>query len=147
MLIPARKKTRDKVKAICSIHECGRVSTAHGWCQKHYMRVRQSGKMDEPAKTPLERLLKNVQYEPNTGCWIREKSHTEFGHALIKYGDKLIYAHRLSWMIHKGDIPQGLCVLHKCDMPACINPDHLFIGTLKDNTQDMIKKGRWRGRK
>lgn len=51
-------------------------------------------------------------------------------------------AHRYSWMIANGPIPKGLWVLHKCDTPACINPDHLFLGTCRDNAKDCYRKGR-----
>jgi hypothetical protein len=51
-------------------------------------------------------------------------------------------AHRVSWVITNGDIPDGLLVLHKCDNPPCTRPDHLFLGTFKDNNQDTIRKGR-----
>ncbi len=65
-------------------------------------------------------------------------------------GQKLLRAHRFSWQIHKGDIPEKLHVLHKCDTPACVNPDHLFLGTNGDNMRDKAKKGRatsWESKK
>ena len=51
-------------------------------------------------------------------------------------------AARVSWKLYRGKIPFGLDVLHRCDMPMCVNPDHLFVGTAKDNIEDMIRKGR-----
>lgn len=55
---------------------------------------------------------------------------------------KRVLIHRVSWLIHKGPVPNGLFVLHKCDNKICTNPDHLFLGTIKDNSDDMISKGR-----
>jgi hypothetical protein len=74
-------------------------------------------------------------------CWIGSKTPLGYGH--MRIGKQNAYSHRISWVLHNGFIPDGLVVCHKCDNPSCVNPTHLFLGTMKDNTQDSIKKGRW----
>lgn len=82
--------------------------------------------------------------EPNSGCWLWGKSVNKKGYGQIsrsrKEGPAL--AHCVSWQLAKGEIPQGLCVLHRCDVPCCVNPDHLWLGTKADNNRDMAGKGR-----
>ncbi len=82
---------------------------------------------------------------PDRGCWEWEGSfHGNYGIAYIQ--NKKVGAHRLSWMLHKGPIPKGLWVLHKCDNTSCIRPSHLFLGDNDDNMADMLLKGRGRYR-
>ena len=66
--------------------------------------------------------------------------NNEYGR--IWYGGAMEYAHRMSWVIRNGPIPDGKYVLHRCDNPPCVNPDHLFLGTQLDNIQDRHDKGR-----
>lgn len=64
------------------------------------------------------------------------------GYGYFKAGKLREYAHRFSWKVHHGSIPAGMCVLHRCDNPPCVNPRHLFIGTKRDNILDRNTKGR-----
>jgi hypothetical protein len=86
--------------------------------------------------------------EPSeSGCWIwtRGLTHNGYGAFLVKRNPHA-RAHRWAWMLFRGPIPIGLFVLHKCDVRRCVNPDHLFLGTARDNTTDAINKGRPIGR-
>ena len=75
-------------------------------------------------------------------CWLWIAYRERYG--IFKSGSKCIKAHRYSWVIANGDIPNNLRVLHRCDNPACVRPDHLFLGTQRDNILDMENKGRGR---
>lgn len=93
-------------------------------------------------KTPTQRFLDKVK--KTKGCWMWTGCVGKTsGYGLFGF-DKLRSAHRVAWLIFKGPIPKGKCVLHKCDTKLCVNPDHLFIGTHKDNIRDMWQKGRQR---
>jgi hypothetical protein len=82
--------------------------------------------------------------EPNTGCWLWLGATSRGGYGAAKRNQKQWAAHRLMWTLQRGPIPEGLNVLHRCDTPLCVNPDHLFLGTNADNTADMRQKGRGR---
>lgn len=82
------------------------------------------------------------------GCWVWQGSKNRDGYGLFmrdgrrRPGRRCERASRVSWELHRGPIPRGLWVLHKCDNPSCVNPDHLFLGTVQDNVADMMRKGR-----
>ena len=83
--------------------------------------------------------------KPNeAGCWLWQGARSSKGYGSVRYSGRAIGAHRLSWLLHKGPIPDGLHVLHSCDTPACLNPEHLFLGSNQDNVTDKIAKGRLR---
>jgi len=96
-------------------------------------------------KTLKERLLSHITIDQKTGCWNWNRYRMPTGYGQIgTEGSKPEMTHRVSWKLFKGPIPDGLWVLHKCDNPACVNPDHLFLGTHTDNMKDCVKKGRFR---
>ena len=79
------------------------------------------------------------------GCWGWRGSLQTQGYGQIQVNRILWLAHRLSWTLFRGPIPEGLNVLHSCDNPECSNPDHLFLGTHQDNMKDKMDKRRHRG--
>lgn len=75
-------------------------------------------------------------------CWEWQGYKVQGGYGLFGINYRQILTHRYSWELHFGEIPEGLWVLHKCDNPACVNPEHLFTGTSEDNINDKMIKGR-----
>lgn len=75
-------------------------------------------------------------------CWEWTAATTEWGYGKLRYSGHDFAAHRCSYEYAYGRIPAGVFVLHACDNPPCVNPSHLFLGSAKDNTQDMLAKGR-----
>lgn len=119
------------------------------WCKictladvkKRY--VRRPPKPRKPPRPLKERFNAKWIPEPNSGCWLwigarRSKNYGAIGHS----NGKTISAHRAAWLVYVGEIPDGICVLHRCDTPECVNPGHLWLGTHSENMQDMISKGR-----
>lgn len=89
------------------------------------------------------KVNKNGPIHPIVGqCWVWIGAcNKNYGN--IKINKKFNYSHRVSWELHNGPIPNGMCVLHHCDNSLCVNPKHLFLGTKYDNTHDCINKGRF----
>jgi len=93
-------------------------------------------------KMTLERKFHRHILKRDDGCWEWTSQRNQAGYGQIREGKGAISAHRAAWEIYRGKIPWGMLVLHKCDRPWCVNPDHLYIGDYKDNTRDMIERGR-----
>jgi hypothetical protein len=94
-----------------------------------------------PSSTP-EKFWKRFVKTPS-GCWMWSGARLNVGYGCLNYQGKAWTAHRLAWTLTNGPIPEGLSVLHRCDVRLCANPDHLFVGTQADNLLDMSMKGRY----
>lgn len=97
-----------------------------------------------PAHRPIaERFHEKYVPVPFSGCWLWTAGINERGYGIMGVSAyRVDKAHRISWRLHYGEIPDGANVLHRCDVPGCVNPSHLFLGTLSDNAKDCVKKGR-----
>jgi hypothetical protein len=90
----------------------------------------------------INKFYNNIKIDEQTGCHIYIGCKDKDGYGLPRIGKVHIRAHRISWVLNYGKIPDELCVLHKCDNPSCVNPEHLFLGNTQINGQDMANKGR-----
>lgn len=137
----------------CSIDGCDEPIRAHDLCNLHYHRRRVGAPLHGPSSRGGPRGSSFVEsfwarVEKTDGCWWWRGKRDSNGYGLLRTRGphrKDVRAHRVSWHLSRGPIPNGLCVCHRCDEPLCVRPDHLFLGTRRDNSQDMVRKGRARG--
>jgi hypothetical protein len=88
----------------------------------------------------ISRFLENVH--EHEGCWIWKGKKFDRGYGKFTIRQKTMKAHRVAYLLFVGEIEEGKVICHKCDNPLCVNPEHLWSGTFKQNTQDMMSKGR-----
>ena len=132
----------------CAIGGCSRSRLARGWCSLHYQRWKRHGDpmvqgIARVDGTAIERFTAKVAIALPGGCWEwTAHRHHRHGYAEFWYEDRWQRAHRVSWMLFRGPIPRTRHVLHDCDNPPCVNPDHLYLGTNDDNVRDRMVRGR-----
>lgn len=136
-LLPKRE-----VLPFCKIDGCDLPTRSWNLCSRHYYKLRTKGLDGEytVVGNDKKRLKINSSIDDN-GCWIWKKSKWNgYGKTILK--GKNMAAHRASWTVFMGEIPQGMQINHKCHVRACINPDHLYVGTQKENVRDTKLAGR-----
>jgi len=90
----------------------------------------------------IDSFWEKVDIKSQDECWNWKKSLDSWGYGHVGFWDKLYKTNRVAWYLVNGDIPDGMVICHRCDNPKCCNPNHLFLGTFKDNTRDCVRKGR-----
>lgn len=129
----------------CSVNGCQRRARSRGWCGTHYERWRRTGSTDLMPVTRDYVAVLADRSERRGQCLLYVKGTiTRSGYGRLSYKGVYTLAHRLAWMLANGPIPDGLMVCHRCDVPNCINVEHLFLGTAADNNHDRDRKGRHR---
>jgi hypothetical protein len=135
---------------MCSVETCDRASRARGLCDAHYRRVHR-GQL--PAEIPIRRVTQGmtvaerlVFYTDRRGkhdCWPWRCGRDKDGYGAISVNGHHRRAHVIAWELASGQVcPKGMCVMHSCDNPPCVNPAHLRLGTNGENVADMVAKGR-----
>jgi len=131
---------------LCSFEGCTSPLSARGMCNTHYMQQRRAGLLPVGTRAPAplnERFFRHI--EKTDSCWIWNGRLVGKGYGMIGIGGKgakQVLVHRLSYEIHKGEIPEGTVIMHKFDNPRCVNPEHLEAGTQSQNIKDAFVRGR-----
>jgi hypothetical protein len=138
---------KGEVKRTCKVDGCNEEHCAKGYFKKHYKVFNRLGKpfSDRPTfhGTPEERFWHYTKKGAEGECWEWIGNKDKDGYGQMRDGKRMVRPHRFSYEIHHGPIPNGLSVLHKCNNPTCVNPNHLYLGNHKQNMKDRKKAGNY----
>ncbi len=130
----------------CQAGGCSKKAIAKGLCPAHYKRMRLYGNPNVVKQHQLHGLSLEERFwaytAKSSGCWLWIGTRDRRGYGRLMLKGVPLLASRLSWHLHNGDIPLKKYVLHTCDNPSCVNPNHLYIGDQTDNMTDMWNRGR-----
>lgn len=130
----------------CQFEGCSGWVWAQGYCGTHYQKLKREGKLSTVriVGDPVARFHASYIVNAETGCWEWTGWIHPKGYGVLPMGgkSKKVRAHRLSWELHFGPIPDGQLALHTCDVRKCVNPQHLFLGDEGINARDCVAKGR-----
>lgn len=125
----------------CAVDECDRERRTRGWCAAHYNHWYTTGETPTRPFTDKARFDKYVDKKGFDECWPWLAGRSGAGYGKFRLNGRTVSAHRASYVLNKGTIPDGLLVRHTCDNKPCVNPNHLITGTPKDNARDAVERG------
>lgn len=129
----------------CCVSGCGRLAVrSNGMCDRHYRKtLRETDLRTHILNESLfDKFHRNVFPVPESGCWLWINHVRSSGYGTIQVNGISKSVHRVSYELKYGPIQPGMYVCHKCDIPNCVRPEHLFLATAKENSLDMMRKGR-----
>lgn len=139
----------------CCVENCPNPIRARGLCVVHYHRMISGRSLEGPIRKVVrsgsdeDRLKSKTALNPITQCWEWTASLTAAGYGQMRFRGTRELSHRVSWVLFRGEIPKDSNVyatkhvLHTCDNPKCVNPDHLYLGDQQRNALDSVERGRW----
>lgn len=128
----------------CQVKGCERKRHSRGWCPAHYNQWHATGKTPSVPFTVAGRFSRYFHQGSESECWEWQSTRNRNGYGKFWLNGRTDLAHRVSYRLFHGSIPDGMSIRHTCDNPPCVNPSHLLTGTIKDNARDALDRNRYK---